>query len=530
MCSPAYRCHPPPARPDHSQDSLFPAFSSPSCSLDLSSPSRASSGLPSPSYSSRTLDPTASPFTPTRQTFQPNSPVSAASPFLFPDASPSGSKLPSLPSLTLSNIGCDDIDDHPSLLLSPTHGSSLASPSLCEDSLLCKGRLYSPRFHPEHTLNPYFVRSYRLEDELGAGGYGFVMTARHRSEGHEVAVKFIIKEKVPEHAWWEDEMFGRVPTEVMLLSLVNHENVVRCLDLFEDEVYFYLVQELHGTPWVSKKQKKGKPTSAPGKLTVPTPSTTPNLSPSQSTDSTLDFSPHTPPRLPSKADALSPASHGTLSDISNEPSLSVHDSLDDDLLKVPLDGTPSFSRRASHDLFECIEQSKHKRLTENQARYIFAQVVEAVHYLNSQGITHCDIKDENLVVDADLKVKLIDFGSAVVADPTAPRPYYTLFFGTTAYASSEILLKKPYQAPPAEIWTLGVLLSYLLTGHSPFPTEQDAKDGRVVVREPKGIHLSRSAISLMARCLEKDPLLRADIHEVRNHVWLDGALECLGRD
>ncbi|KAH9855096.1 kinase-like protein [Lenzites betulinus] len=412
--------------------------------------------------------------------------------------------------------------------MSPAHGASLPSPPICEDALLCQGRLYSPRFHPEHTLNPYFVRSYRLEDELGAGGYGFVMTARHRSEGHEVAVKFIIKDKVPEHAWWEDEMFGRVPTEVMLLSLVNHENIVRCLDLFEDEVYFYLVQELHGTPWVSKKQKKAKPTSAPGKLLVPTPSTTPMLSPSHSVDSTLDFAPHTPPHVPIGTDGLAPASHGKLADISNNAG--VHDSLDDALLKEPADERPGFSRRASHDLFECIEQSRHKRLTENQARYIFAQVVEAVYYLDSQGITHCDIKDENLVIDTDLRVKLIDFGSAVVADPTAPRPYYTLFFGTTAYASSEILLKKPYQAPPAEIWTLGVLLSYLLTGHSPFPAEQDAKDGRVVIREPKTGRLSRSAIALMARCLEKDPLLRADIHEVRNHPWLDGALECLGRD
>ena len=128
------------------------------------------------------------------------------------------------------------------------------------------------------------------------------------------------------------------------------------------------------------------------------------------------------------------------------------------------------------------------------------------------------------------QVKLIDFGSAVVADPTKPRPFYNLFFGTTAYASSEILLKKRYQAPAAEIWTLGVLLSYLLTGHSPFPSEQDAKEGRVVIREPKSGRLNRSAISLMARCLEKDPEFRADIHEVRNHPWLRGALENRGRD
>jgi serine/threonine protein kinase len=62
-------------------------------------------------------------------------------------------------------------------------------------------------------------------------------------------------------------------------------------------------------------------------------------------------------------------------------------------------------RRPSHDLFECIEQSKDKRLSESQARFVFAQVVEAVHYLNSQGVTHCDIKDENILVDSYLNVR-----------------------------------------------------------------------------------------------------------------------------
>ena len=68
-----------------------------------------------------------------------------------------------------------------------------------------------------------------------------MMTAYHRTEGHEVAVKFIIKDKVPEHAWMEDDVVGRLPTEVVLLSFVQHDNVVKCLDLFEDLLYFYLV-------------------------------------------------------------------------------------------------------------------------------------------------------------------------------------------------------------------------------------------------------------------------------------------------
>jgi hypothetical protein len=40
----------------------------------------------------------------------------------------------------------------------------------------------------------------------------------------------------------EDEVVGRLPTEVVLLSYINHESIVKCLDLFEDELYFYLVR------------------------------------------------------------------------------------------------------------------------------------------------------------------------------------------------------------------------------------------------------------------------------------------------
>lgn len=112
-----------------------------------------------------------------------------------------------------------------------------------ETTIPCKAQLYSDRFPANHFLDPKFVQLYRLNDELGAGGYGFVMTARHRLELCEVAVKFIIKAKVPEHGWMEDNSGRMVPTEALLLGLLDHENIVQCLDLFEDELYFYLVSD-----------------------------------------------------------------------------------------------------------------------------------------------------------------------------------------------------------------------------------------------------------------------------------------------
>jgi PAS domain-containing serine/threonine kinase len=104
-------------------------------------------------------------------------------------------------------------------------------------------------------------------------------------------------------------------------------------------------------------------------------------------------------------------------------------------------------------------------------------------------------------------------------DTCEPRPYYKLFYGTTAYASAEILRKQTYQAAPAEIWTLGVLLSFLLTGSSPFPTVKDAIEGRIAFTDcPK---VSNAVLDLMRVCLDPDPKARATIDEVKNHPWLN---------
>lgn len=104
-----------------------------------------------------------------------------------------------------------------------------------------------------------------------------------------------------------------------------------------------------------------------------------------------------------------------------------------------------------------------------------------------------------------------------MVDPNEPRPFYDNFYGTVAYAAPEILLHEHYQAAPAEIWTLGVLLSYLLTGASPFLTTTDAIRGKFVIC---GAKPSRMAIHLMSLCLDPNPRTRATISDVRAHRWL----------
>lgn len=221
-------------------DSYFPPFTPPHA-LDLANASLDFNFSTSfPASFGHVFEQDGQVFTPTKGTYGvvPN-------PFDSPSLNPSSSsslELQPLPSLSVSTDSLDNTAPSSGSILGLSSEESDLFALEADGIYMDQARAYSPRFPAEHLLNPYFVRTYQLGDELGAGGYGFVMTAQHRAEGYEVAVKFIIKDKVPEHAWWDDDVLGHVPTEVMVMSLLSHDNIVRCLDLFEDDLYFYLVR------------------------------------------------------------------------------------------------------------------------------------------------------------------------------------------------------------------------------------------------------------------------------------------------
>jgi serine/threonine protein kinase len=90
-------------------------------------------------------------------------------------------------------------------------------------------------------------------------------------------------------------------------------------------------------------------------------------------------------------------------------------------------------------------------IPETIAAKIFAQIVLAIKYLDSIGIVHRDLKDENVVVDSDYNIKLIDFGSASLV-PRDKSDYFTKYNGTALYAAPEIVRGNIYRGPEAEIW------------------------------------------------------------------------------
>ncbi|KAI8987926.1 kinase-like domain-containing protein [Mycotypha africana] len=402
----------------------------------------------------------------------------------------------------------------------------------------------SDRALRNHLLNPSFLRKYTLgHQELGHGGFGFVVTCFEKLTGIERAVKFIVKDKLPSVNWVQCPLTGNVlPLEIYALKSVKHPNIIQFLDYYEDPIYFYLVMEIHGSQWQHQE--------------VESITTTSSSETNVSYATTSDLSDHPPPPELSESKSTTTMASGRSSNSSSSmissssSSNSDNDDFDefeakdnesdemsnnhmhykaksDTINRSPMTSSVrQFVRRTSCDLFECIEQ--HKQFEEPLAKYIFKQVVDCVAYLEYVGLCHRDIKDENIVIDKDYKVKLIDFGSAVLLpkEYTDARHYFTRFYGTLSFASPEILLSQPYKAEPAEIWSLGILLFTLIFGEIPFPDTQSALRGCMIqprsastASPPLVETISLECQHLIQLLLQRDPEKRPTIHQVLNHPW-----------
>src|SRR5579872_1577520 len=148
------------------------------------------------------------------------------------------------------------------------------------------------------------------------------------------------------------------------------------------------------------------------------------------------------------------------------------------------------------------------------------QVAHALANAHARGVVHRDIKPSNLVLTTDAHgtccIKLVDFGSAKIAgmDSVGPAPTAAqMCIGSPEFMAPE-QLRAGDTDQRVDIWALGAVLHYLLTGDVPFRARSTSGlIAAILPQPPPSVSSSRNDVparleSAILRCLDKNPDLR----------------------
>ncbi|XP_053714317.1 serine/threonine-protein kinase MARK2 isoform X5 [Synchiropus splendidus] len=163
----------------------------------------------------------------------------------------------------------------------------------------------------------------------------------------------------------------------------------------------------------------------------------------------------------------------------------------------------------------------HGRMKEKEACAKFRQIVSAVQYCHQKCIVHRDLKAENLLLDADMNIKIADFGFS--NEFTLGNKLDT-FCGSPPYAAPELFQGKKYDGPEVDVWSLGVILYTLVSGSLPFDG-QNLKELRERVLRGKyriPFYMSTDCENLLKKFLILNPSKRGSLEQqIMRDRWMN---------
>ena len=105
---------------------------------------------------------------------------------------------------------------------------------------------------------------------------------------------------------------------------------------------------------------------------------------------------------------------------------------------------------------------------ERHAKFIFKKILEGVQVCHISGICHRDLKMENILLDEHFNPKICDFGFATEIKGEDGSGLLKDYLGTEHYAAPQMYYHVPYDGVKADIFSLGVILLFLVTGRIGF--------------------------------------------------------------
>ncbi len=169
-------------------------------------------------------------------------------------------------------------------------------------------------------------------------------------------------------------------------------------------------------------------------------------------------------------------------------------------------------------------KKKNFNFSERQASSIMSQIANGVKYLHKYGIVHRDLKPDNIMITQQNDfgiIKIMDFGLSKIV---STQEKMVDGYGTLSYVAPEVLLRTPYNKE-VDIWSMGIILYYMLCGHLPFKGNKEVIIAEKIVNddlefdEEEWEVRSKRVRELIVSCLKKEPEERITIDDFLNHPW-----------
>jgi WD40 repeat protein/serine/threonine protein kinase len=189
-----------------------------------------------------------------------------------------------------------------------------------------------------------------------------------------------------------------------------------------------------------------------------------------------------------------------------------------------LNGRPFYSMRyvKGRNLAEILEEGP---LPNRRAAALMEQVARAVQAVHEEGVLHRDLKPHNVLVDAQGRPYVTDFGLAKWLDAADGVTHTGDVLGSPPYVSPEQAQDAAHVSEATDVYGLGATLYALLTGRPPFQGKTVAETlHQVKYREPTAPRrlnptVNRDLETIALKCLEKEPARRfGSAAEVANEL------------
>ncbi|MFN7097205.1 MAG: protein kinase, partial [Gammaproteobacteria bacterium] len=165
---------------------------------------------------------------------------------------------------------------------------------------------------------------------------------------------------------------------------------------------------------------------------------------------------------------------------------------------------------------------KHYSLTAEHRHQIALDIAIGLHYMHHQGVHHCEIKSENILVDEDGRAKLADFGIAKMRNnqikPSSKTPNNARYRAPESYRPNYTYMAS------ADVFSYGMLLWEIITGKEPFSkcNEKEVKE-KILSGERPDLNMLRKCLpddyaklyaEIITNCWQASPASRMELSKV----------------